>query len=52
MEAGTIIGALIFFFIIVPTMFPKTYKKANDVVSKWADDDAAKLEAKKAAKES
>lgn len=37
MEAGVIIGALIFFFIIVPTLFPKTHKKVSDKVNEWSE---------------
>lgn len=37
MEVGVIVGAVIFFGVIVPTLFPKTYKKINEAVSKWAD---------------
>lgn len=42
MEIGVIVGALIFFFIIVPTAFPKTYKRMLDAVTRWTDSDDSK----------
>lgn len=39
MEVGAIIGALIFFFIILPTMFPKTRQKMIDWVDSWDQKD-------------
>lgn len=46
MEVGAIVGAFILFFIIVPTLFPKTYKKLHEKVTAWSEADQAKMDAK------